>query len=93
MKDVLLLEYDIQIVNGDILIDESRQQDIEIICKTEKGQFYQYPKLGVGIEKMINGSRTPLEVKSIIRDNLNQDNFNIKEIKVTNDYNIYIDAE
>ena len=93
MKDVLLLDYDIQIENGDIKLGEARQQDLELICKAEKGQFYQFPRLGVGIERQINGSRTPLEIKGDIRENLNQDNFIVNEIKIDNEFNIYIDAE
>jgi len=93
MKDVLLIDYDIQIENGDIKLGESRQQDLELICKAEKGQFYQFPRLGVGIERQLNGSRTPLEIKGDIRENLNQDNFIVNEIKIDNEFNIYIDAE
>ena len=93
MKDVILLDYDIQIENGDIKLGEARQQDLELICKAEKGQFYQYPRLGVGIERQLNGSRTPLEIKGDIRENLNQDNFIISDIKIDKDFNIYIDAE
>lgn len=93
MKDVLLLDYDIQIENGDIKVGEARQQDLELICKSEKGQFYQYPKIGVGIERELNSSRSILELKGIIRDNLKQDNFVISDIKIDSNYNIYIDAE
>jgi len=93
MKDVLLTEYDIVIENGDIKLGEARQQDIELILKSEKGQFYQYPRLGVGIEQQLNGSKTPVEIKGTIRDNLNQDNFKVNEIKIDNNFNIYIDAE
>jgi len=93
MKDILLVDYDINIVDGDIHVGEARQQDMEIICKAEKGQFYQYPKIGVGIEREVNGSKTPLELKGIIRDNLKQDNFIISDIKIDKDFNIYIDAE
>jgi len=93
MKDVILLENDIQIENGDIKLAEARQQDMELICKAEKGQFYQYPRIGVGIERQLNGSRTPLEIKGDIRENLLQDNFVVNEIKIDNNFNIYIDAE
>lgn len=93
MKDILLTEYDIVIENGDIKLGEARQQDIEFICKAEKGQFYQYPRLGVGIENQLNGSRSPVEIKGLIRDNLLQDNFVIYQIKIDNNFNIYIDAE
>lgn len=93
MIDIILQDYDIVIENGDIKIDEARQQDLELICKAEKGQFYQYPKIGVGIEQQLNGSRTPIEIKGLIRDSLNQDEFIINEIKIDNNFNIYIDAE
>jgi len=93
MKDILLVDYDINIVDGDIQVGEARQQDLEIICKAEKGQFYQHPKIGVGIEREVNGSKTPLELKGIIRENLKQDNFIISSIKIDKDFNIYIDAE
>jgi hypothetical protein len=92
MIDILLKNNDINIVNGDIEIGEARQQDIELICKSEKGQFYQYPKLGVGIERQLNGSKSITEIKGEIRDNLLQDNFIVKYIKIK-DNNIYIDAE
>jgi hypothetical protein len=93
MKDIILQEYDIIISNGDIQVSDARQQDIELICKAEKGQFYQYPRIGVGIDKQLNGSKTPSVLKGIIRDNLLMDNFVVNQVKIDNNYNIYIDAE
>ena len=93
MTDIILQDYDIVIENADIKLDEARQQDLELICKSEKGQFYQYPRIGVGIERQLNGGKTPLEIKGLIRENLVMDNFLVNEIKIDNNFNIYIDAE
>ncbi len=58
-KDILFTHvedrYDIDIKNGDFVIGESDVQHIRHICEGEQGQYKQYPKLGLGIRKYLNG--------------------------------------
>ena len=97
MKDLELDNYfDLQVSNGDFKIDDVRQQDILLICKAQKGHFYQHPKLGVGLETLLNSNFIRNSINKEIRENLIQDNFKIKEINISGvvgDYNVYIDAE
>ena len=39
---------DIKIINGDLVIGESDQQDVEIVFKAHKGEFKEFPILGFG---------------------------------------------
>lgn len=53
--DVLLQDYDIVVDNGDIAIDKSDYQHVENLLATHPGHWRQWPILGVGIDKYLNG--------------------------------------
>lgn len=86
---------DIQIVNGDIKIGESDSQHIEHIMIAGKGQFRQFPLIGVGIQNMINGTPNRQLLRQTIQLQLESDGYNVRAITIspTNALNINIDAE
>ena len=84
VKDIVFSE-DLEITGGDLKVAESDQQHVEHILKAQKGQYYQYPTLGIGIENNIKGSINKLELKREIRINLEKDNYNVNQIIIGED--------
>lgn len=82
-----------KIANGDLFVDDSDQQHIQHILVADSGQFRQWPLLGVGIKKYLNGSANQTDIKQTIRVQLRSDNFTVKTLEVKNDYSIKIDAQ
>ena len=48
-------EFDLLVENGDFVVANSDQQNVRCIMEANQGQFRQFPFLGVGIRKMLNG--------------------------------------
>ncbi len=93
VEDFLLdSDQDLQIVDGDILIGASDQQHVEYIMKADRGHFRQYPLIGVGIERNINGPVNVQEIKQRIERQLESDNYNVRKVEVTLAGKISIDA-
>lgn len=72
--------YDIKIdkpfnTEGDFNITESDFQNVEAIILAEKGHFYQFPILGVGITGAFNSPTDVLFLRSIISEELAKDNY------------------
>tara|TARA_R100001244_G_scaffold129327_1_gene100698 strand:- start:1349 stop:1657 length:309 start_codon:yes stop_codon:yes gene_type:complete len=87
---------DMTIENGDFKIIESDQQHIEHILKAQKGHFYEHPTLGAGIDDLLNSSETNARINQIITENLEQDDFVVKDILISmidNEKTVEIDAK
>lgn len=54
MKDIILTS-DIQIANGDLVVDISDIQHVEHILQAVPGQYYQNPTIGYGVNRKLNG--------------------------------------
>lgn len=57
-KDILLggdIEFDLLIDNGDFVVGNSDEQNVRCILEANQGQFRQFPFVGVGIRRMLNG--------------------------------------
>lgn len=98
-KDIMLDSDFVPIIeNGDWKVDESGQQHIEHLLLIDKGQLRQYPKLGVGLVRQINGPFLAVQIKRLIQVTLQADNwtiYNIQVVKGSSEENpqLYIDAE
>jgi hypothetical protein len=95
-KDIITDENgDIEFVNGDLKIDESDAQHVDHIVTADKGQFRQFPLVGVGIGRLLNGTPNKIEVQQQIKVNLESDGYNVRQITIdqTNGFDINIDAE
>lgn len=84
---------DLQILNGDFIVNKSDQMHIQHILKAYKGQYYQNPLIGLGIANYKGASLNPQELKQEIKLQLKSDNIRTTYLEVTNDFVINIDAE
>jgi hypothetical protein len=100
MADIRDISYTDDVVftsGGDFLVEFSEDQHVEHIFKAEKGQFYQSPEIGLGVQKLQNGSTSRAEVKQQVVENLELDDFRILSLNVGFDTDgelvIDVDAE
>ncbi len=96
MKDFKLNENkDLAFTNGDFAVDNTDQQNIELILLSHKGSFKEYPILGVGITDYLKSPEiiSRLRLENEISNQLEYDNFRIKEVDVNNLENIHIDGD
>ncbi len=96
MKDFKLdKNKDLEFENGDFTIENTDQQNIELILLSHKGSFKEYPILGVGITDYLKSPEiiSRLRLENEISNQLEYDNFRIKEVDVNNLENIHIDGD
>jgi hypothetical protein len=80
--DLLLNEdNDLDIVDGDFVVGDETQQQINSILEAQQGHFKQSPLLGVGIRQMLNGGLKG-ELKRNIQLQLESDGIAISSIKL-----------
>lgn len=95
MKDFKLnKDMDLEIKDGDFDIGDTDQQNIELILLTHKGNFKEYPILGVGITDYLRSPEiiSRLRLENEINNQLEYDNFRIKDLDVNDLQNIHIDG-
>lgn len=92
-KDFLLDEdFDLQIAGGDLVVDESTYQHQKILLFADKGQFKQNPTIGVGSRRYLETSK-PDELAREIRLEFYGDGMDVKNINISDNLEIVIDAE
>jgi hypothetical protein len=84
---------DLIFLNGDIKIDESDTQHVEHILIADKGQFRQFPLIGVGIARYYNGSINKQELKQSVKLQLESDGYNVRQIVVDTTEKLKIDID
>ena len=82
----------VEIKNGDFATEESDQMHIEHILRSNRGYWFEFPLLGVGIIQELKGSRSRQELKQNIRRQLVLDNFSVKKGEMSQDNEIDINA-
>ena len=82
IMDDLIIQDDIEIKNGDLVVADSNAQNVEFIITAKPGQFYQFPTLGVGIVDELNGSISKQALRLKIKNNLEADNRRVNKIEV-----------
>jgi len=83
---------DLQILNGDFIVNASDQMHIQHILKADKGQYYQFPLVGLGIANYKAASINPQRLRQDIKIQLKADNIRTKLVEVNKDFTINIDA-
>lgn len=83
-KDISFSD-DIDIVNGDFKLVDSEGVHIQRIIEAEKGFFFEYPLIGVGIKRELNGSTSRQAIKQDIRRQLVYDDYNVKALSLVGD--------
>jgi hypothetical protein len=81
MKDIIITT-DIQIISGDLMVEISDIQHVEHILKANLGQFYQYPDIGYGINKKLNGTFNPQSETANIKKALDNDSIQADQINI-----------
>ena len=83
---------EMQFQGGDFLIKLSDQQHIQHILKASKGQYYQHPLTGLGIDNFKGSSLNPQFLQQEIKTQLKADNIQPKVVDVKPDFTVNIDA-
>lgn len=76
-------DYNLQIKDGDLLVEDTEQQNIEFIVRAQKGHFYQWPKLGVGIALYQHATVNRAVLSQEIRLQLESDNFKVNTVDIS----------
>ncbi|MFV0231807.1 MULTISPECIES: oxidase [unclassified Empedobacter] len=88
----ILIDEDLEFEDGDFAIGISDKQHIKHILKAFKGEFKEFPELGVGIEQMINDDNY-MDVLIEAKKNLQYDGVEVKNIKFTDEGKLNVDGE
>lgn len=80
--DVLLKEDDLDIAGGDFVIGPADLQHVYLVLRTHPGNWKQFPLVGYGEEKLLNG---PLDgqQRRDIQLALQADGYNPRELTVS----------
>jgi len=70
---------DVMVQNGSMVIEDSTLQNQYLILLAQKGEFKEYPTLGVGISDML-GDDDALEWKKRIREEFAKDDMKVNKI-------------
>lgn len=82
--DIALIDYDLEIINGDFKVSESSQQETDLLINTSVGNWFQYPLVGVGLINYLAGSQSALFIENAIKTQMETDGFVIENIDVNN---------
>ncbi len=84
--------FDILIKDGDFVVNDSDSHSIQYIFKADKGQFRQFPFVGLGASKYHDSSVDPQIIKQAAKLQLKIDNFRVKRIDTDGNLEIFVDA-
>ena len=73
---------DLIIKNGDFLIGNSDQQEVNLIINTSIGNWFQYPLVGVSIINYLAGNITVRQLEQAIELQMKTDGFIIESIDI-----------
>lgn len=82
---------DLAIENGDFPLVDATENHQQHIMIAEKGEYKQYPEIGVGINSFIN-DENPRKILTDIKRNFKYDGMNVKKVTFTPNGNISVDA-
>lgn len=92
MTDILTDDNgDLLIQNGDIVIGESDNQHQVDIILSNKGEYKEFPEIGVGIVQMLSDD-DPMSVLIEIKKNLQYDGMKVDNVKFEENGKITIDG-
>lgn len=93
-KDILIgQDGDLQIVNGDFVLGEALEQQIEHLFLADKGAYKDYPIIGVGIKSMLNNRlKGPQEIVREGKLQLQSDGWQQIDLQITNGDKVNVHA-
>lgn len=81
-KDILLGDDgDLLIENGDFVIGDSIDQEVQAILELAQGELKEDPVLGVDLFRMIHSNATEAELKQRVKLHLERDGKDYDELK------------
>jgi hypothetical protein len=81
-KDIVLdSEFDLKIVNGDFVIDESETQEVALILSMSQGELKSDPLIGANLIEFIRGGKDKVKIEKHIRSQLELDDKDYDDIK------------
>ncbi|MBO4233909.1 hypothetical protein [Riemerella anatipestifer] len=91
-KDILLDDnMDLMFSGGDFSVGDSTYQHQQILIFSDKGEFKQFPNIGVGSRRYLESER-PDEFAREIRQQFIADGMKVEEIKIEEDLTLNINA-
>lgn len=92
MTDFLLDDnFDLLIVDGDLVVGESSAQHQRILLLADKGEFKDVPMRGVGARRYLE-DHTPDNLAREIRTEFAADGMTVNKIQIASDLTIQVDA-
>lgn len=92
MTDFLLDDnFDLLIVDGDLVVGDSTAQHQKILILADKGEFKDVPMRGVGALKYLE-DHSPDNLAREIRQEFSADGMKVNKIQIAPDLNIQVDA-
>lgn len=92
MNDILLdTTGDLKFLNGDVVIGYSDNQHQEHILIAHKGEYREFPELGVGIEQILDDDDY-MSVLIEAKKNLEYDGMKINNIKLEENGNLNVEG-
>lgn len=92
MEDIQLTDsLELHIKNGDLVVDDNLKQAQQLLLGTNKGEWKQNPKAGVGIVNYLETSSVG-ELSREIREQFTRDGMQVSSVKVAGSQ-INVDAQ
>ena len=84
-----LREYGFETYDGDFKLGNTNDQEVRFITQARNGHFYQYIRLGVGLDRFLGSDINKQKLNKEIRKNLEYDGFKVDNILIVtiNDIN------
>lgn len=82
---------DLEIDLGDFVLADSDQQSVQDIINAYKGNYKEFPLIGVGIDTYKHSTPDASELQSIVKKQLEADGFTVNSVTII-DKQIYVDA-
>lgn len=94
MKNDILLDenLDLKIENGDFATGESTEQHQQLLLLTKKGDWREWPVVGVGLVSWLKDDQDNGDLRGEIKREFEKDGMQVKSIKFDQDGNIDINA-
>lgn len=84
MEDILLdQDFDLLIQNGDLVIGPSSEQHQQLLLLSNKGDWRQFPMVGVGVREYLKDENENSMVGEI-KEQFEMDGMEVKDIRIAN---------
>lgn len=96
MKDLITENQELKVTNGDLAVEDSGQQHVEMLLISNKGDWKNSPLTGVGITSYMNAPESPSQRRRLdkeIRLQLRFDGIPFAKVEVSSFDSIYIEIK